>query len=98
MLVQVPETIKWDTDPLPFGACGLMPYDVLRGVRSILLAQILKFREEKTGVQRGNLSLPKFTEPERGTASLRIQASRSFGCRKLGEFESRRRHIRNNVY
>lgn len=59
---------------------------------------ILEFREGKTGVQRGNVITPKVREPVRGTPSTRIQVSRFPGYRKPGAFESRWRHMRNNIY
>ena len=51
-------------------------------------------REEKAGVQRGNVTTLKVTEPVRDTANPRTKGPRFFGCRKPGAFEPRRRHMK----
>lgn len=64
----------------------------------ILLAQLLKLREGKVRVQRGNVTPSKDTEARRDKASPRTQAPRFLACRKPGALEPRRRHMRNGMY
>lgn len=64
---------------------------------SFLLVQLLKLREEKARVQRGNVTILKVTEPVTDRVSPRTEAPRFFGVRKPGAFEPRR-HMKNNRY